>query len=152
MEKEQVMSYFKAIMVASTFLIAGINHAAAAPQEITVYKSPWCGCCTAWSEHMRENGFKVTEIKREGMDTIKRDLGVPEKLESCHTAKVGGYVVEGHVPAADVKRLLKEKPKAKGLSVPGMPMGSPGMEQGNEKDRYTVIIYGDEGMGAFARH
>jgi hypothetical protein len=152
MGKEQIMSYLKSIAIASAFFLAGLAHASAAQQEITVYKSPWCRCCTAWSEHMRENGFKVTEIKREDMDTIKRELGVPEQLESCHTAMIDGYVVEGHVPADDVKKLLTERPKAKGLSVPGMPMGSPGMEQGNQKDRYTVIIYGDEGMGAFARH
>ncbi len=120
--------------------------------EVTVYKSPWCGCCTAWSEHLRENGFTVKEIKREDMDSVKRDLGVPERLESCHTATVEGYVIEGHVPASDIRRLLKEKPNAKGLSVPGMPIGSPGMEQGDQKDRYTTVIFGDEGLGAFARH
>jgi hypothetical protein len=120
--------------------------------EVKVYKSPWCGCCTAWSEHMRDNGFSVTEIKREDMDSIKRDLGVPNQLESCHTAMVEGYIVEGHVPADDVKRLLAEKPKAKGISAPGMPMGSPGMEQGDEKDPYTVVMFGEDGMKVFARH
>lgn len=120
--------------------------------EVTVYKSPYCGCCTAWSEHMRENGFEVTEIKRDDMDSIKRDMGVPEQLESCHTAVVDGYIIEGHVPADDVIKLLKERPKAKGLSVPGMPIGSPGMEQGDHKDRFVTIMFDDTGLRAFARH
>jgi len=146
------MTYLKTLAIALAVIFFSPLSTAHASSEITVYKSPYCGCCTAWSEHLRENGFKVTEIKREDMDTVKRDLGVPERLESCHTAMVDGYVIEGHVPAGDIKRLLEEKPKAKGLSVPGMPIGSPGMEQGDQKDRYVTIIFDDDNMSAFARH
>jgi len=145
------MNFFKVMLIGATFVMMAAFQSASAT-EVKVYKSPWCGCCTAWSEHMRENGFTVTEVKREDMDSIKRELGVPERLESCHTAMIDGYIVEGHVPADDVKRLLAEKPKAKGLSAPGMPMGSPGMEQGGQKDRYNVVIFGDDGMKVFARH
>lgn len=145
------MKFFKVMWIGAAFVMMAAFQSADAT-EVKVYKSPWCGCCTAWSEHMRESGFTVTEVKREDMDTIKRELGVPERLESCHTAMIEGYIVEGHVPADDVKRLLAEKPKAKGLSAPGMPMGSPGMDQGDQKDRYNVVIFGDEGMKIFARH
>ncbi len=134
----------------ATLLFSPMAHAD--NPKVTVYKSPYCGCCTAWSEHLRDNGFDVTEIKREDMTSVKTKLGVPAQLESCHTAMVDGYVIEGHVPADDIKRLLKERPDAHGLSVPGMPIGSPGMEQGDHKDRYTTVIFGKEGMGAFARH
>jgi len=145
------MKFFKIMWITTLFFTATAFQLAHAT-EITVYKSPWCGCCTAWSEHMRENGFTVTEIKREDMQSIKQELGVPQALESCHTAEVEGYIVEGHVPADDVKRLLAEKPKAKGLSAPGMPVGSPGMEQGEDKDRYNVVLFGDKGMKVFSRH
>ncbi|WP_419797790.1 MAG: DUF411 domain-containing protein [Terasakiella sp.] len=146
------MTYLRLFSILGVFLMsAAFTHAHAT--DVTVYKSPYCGCCTAWSEHMRDNGFTVTEIKREDMDTIKKEMGVPEQLESCHTAMIDGYVVEGHVPADDVKRLLKERPKAKGLSAPGMPMGSPGMEQGGMKDRYVTVLFDeDDNMSAFARH
>ncbi|SCA57000.1 conserved exported hypothetical protein [Candidatus Terasakiella magnetica] len=146
------MTYFKIFSLLALLLFSAPSHAGQGA-EIKVFKSPYCSCCTAWSEHLRENGFDVSEIKRDDMEAVKRQLGVPQQLESCHTALIDGYVIEGHVPADDIKRLIKERPKgAKGLSVPGMPIGSPGMEQGNHKDKYTTIIFGPEGMGAFARH
>ncbi|WP_135081885.1 DUF411 domain-containing protein [Terasakiella sp. SH-1] len=121
--------------------------------QIKVFKSPYCGCCTAWSEHLRQNGFKVEEILQDDMAAVKRLLGVPTQLESCHTAIVDGYVIEGHVPANDIKRLLEERPKqAKGLSVPNMPIGSPGMEQGEHKDKYDTILFGSQGTKTFASH
>lgn len=120
--------------------------------DVTVYKSPYCGCCTAWSTHLRESGFRVKEIKHDDMDSIKRMLGVPQPLESCHTAMVDGYVIEGHVPASDIKRLLAERPKSRGLSTPGMPIGSPGMEQGDHKEPYAVIQFGQGEMTVFSRH
>ncbi|MEQ9574884.1 MAG: DUF411 domain-containing protein, partial [Rhodospirillales bacterium] len=105
--------------------------AAAFAAEITVYKSPYCGCCGAWVTHMKDHGHDVKTVEMEDLTTIKKMTGVAEALQSCHTAVVDGYVIEGHVPAADVARLLREKPKAKGLAVPGMPVGSPGMEGPN---------------------
>lgn len=117
----------------------------AAPIEITVYRSPTCGCCGKWMEHMRQNGFAVKEIPTEDMDAIKRQHGVPDNLKSCHTALTGAYVVEGHVPAGDVKALLKNKPEAVGLSAPGMPKGSPGMEMGAKKDPYAVVQFDKAG-------
>jgi len=120
--------------------------------EITVYKSPSCGCCGNWVDHVRDNGFSVKVVNREDLTSIKRENGVPSVLQSCHTALVDGYVVEGHVPANDIIRLLTEKPKARGLAVPGMPIGSPGMEQGDEKEPYPVVIFGDSGMDVYARY
>ncbi|MBC8445162.1 MAG: DUF411 domain-containing protein [Rhodospirillaceae bacterium] len=120
--------------------------------DITVYKSPTCGCCAGWVDHMKENGFSVAVKEREDLSPIKSHYGVPENLESCHTAEVEGYTIEGHVPASDVLRLLAERPKARGLAVPGMPIGSPGMEMGNEKEPYPVVIFGEDGQFIYARH
>lgn len=119
--------------------------ALAKPVEMTVYRSPSCSCCGRWLEHMKKNGFAVKDIKTEEMDRIKREQGVPEALQSCHTALVGGYVVEGHVPAGDVAELLKKQPKAAGLTVPGMPMGTPGMEMGAKKDPFAVLEFDKDG-------
>jgi len=119
---------------------------------ITVYRDPNCGCCTKWIEHLIKHGFLVTDRKSDEMSEVKRGLGVPEKLESCHTGVVNGYVIEGHVPAADIQRLLKEKTKVAGLAVPGMPMGSPGME-GPRTDRYDVVSFDKAGnTKVFAKH
>ena len=121
--------------------------------EITVYKTPWCGCCGNWVSHLRDNGFSVTVKEREDLDPIKRKHGVPENLGSCHTATVEGYTVEGHVPAREIQRMLAERPKARGLAVPGMPTGSPGMESNDPPDRYEVILFDDSGKGGvYARY
>jgi hypothetical protein len=117
----------------------------AAPTEITVYKSPSCGCCAKWVEHMQGAGFKVTVKDVDDVAPVKREMGVPASLESCHTGVVGGYVVEGHVPADLVQRVLREKPKLAGLAVPGMVTGSPGMEMGARKDPYDVIAFDRSG-------
>ncbi len=117
---------------------------AAAPPEMTVFKTKTCGCCAKWVEHMRANGFKVIVNEVESTAPYRNKYGVPERLQSCHTAIVRGYTLEGHVPAADVHRLLKEMPTAKGLAVPGMPMGSPGME-GPRSDAYSVLLFGVDG-------
>ncbi|MCC4115486.1 DUF411 domain-containing protein [Aromatoleum toluclasticum] len=125
----------------------------AAGEEVVMYKDPNCGCCGKWAEHMREAGFKVKEVRSSDMGTIKREAGVPQAQTSCHTAKVGGYFVEGHVPAADVKRLLAEKPKVVGISAPGMPQGSPGMEGPYPADRYKVVSVAADGKtSVFASH
>lgn len=126
----------------------------AALPPMVVYKSPTCGCCKLWVEHVQKSGFKVSVIETEEMNPIKLKLGVPAGLGSCHTAKVGGYFVEGHVPASDVKRLLKEKPDALGITVPGMPMGSPGMEvPSGETQPYAVIQVNKDGSrDVFSTH
>ncbi len=110
----------------------------AALEPVTVYKSPTCGCCSKWVRHLQDNGFEVDAVNRNDMNSIKSQAGVPRQLASCHTAIIGGYVIEGHVPAADIKRLLNGRPAVAGLTVPGMPMGSPGME-GPRQDRYNVL-------------
>ena len=112
--------------------------------DIVVYKSPTCGCCGKWVEHMESAGFSVDVENMHDVAPIKRELGVPGRMQSCHTSKVGDYFVEGHVPADLVKQLLADKPDIKGLTVPGMPMGSPGME-GPRKDPYNVIAIEKDG-------
>jgi hypothetical protein len=126
-------------------------HAQYALPTVTSYKSPTCGCCGEWEKHMRANGFKVTAKNVSDMTSLKRTYGVPQSLSSCHTARVGDYLIEGHVPAEDVKRLVRERPKVAGIAVPGMPMGSPGMEQGAPVP-YATIAFGTSGTSVFARH
>jgi hypothetical protein len=114
------------------------------PVRITVYKSPTCGCCDAWVDHMREHGFEVATEDMYDVMPLKREHGLPLHLTSCHTTLVDGYVVEGHVPASVVRRLLAERPAVKGIAVPGMPMGSPGME-GFRTERYNVLTFDEAG-------
>ena len=118
----------------------------AAPRQtkITVYKDPSCGCCKNWIEHLKKHGYAVDAKDTPDMAEVKRTLGVPDALTSCHTAVVNGYLIEGHVPATDIARLLKEKPKVAGLAVPGMPMGSPGME-GPRQQHYQVLSFDKNG-------
>jgi hypothetical protein len=124
----------------------------AVPPSILVYKSPSCGCCKAWMDHLSQNGFKVTGKDMDDVQPMKDEVGLPAKLASCHTAIVDGYVIEGHVPAADIQRLLKERPKIVGLSAPGMPPSSPGMDQPG-KVPYDVIAFDAKGTTTvFARH
>ncbi len=119
-----------------------VSRAQTAAPMVTVYKSPTCGCCSKWIEHMRSNGFEVKSTDVEDVSSIKTANGVPPEAGSCHTALVGGYVLEGHVPADSVKRLLSEKPKVAGLAVPGMPIGSPGMEvPSGQVQRYDVVSF-----------
>lgn len=124
-------------------LLAAIGPGDQAP-VITVYKSATCGCCGAWIEHMEENGFSATAQNVDDLAAIKRRFGVPDALQSCHTGLVAGYVVEGHVPADLVKRLLAEKPSGLGIAVPGMPIGSPGME-GGTPEKYDVLLFDNRG-------
>ena len=112
---------------------------------IRVHKTPWCGCCGDWVAHLEANGFEVTVVEQEDLTPVKDLLGVPRPLGSCHTAQVDGYVIEGHVPAADIRRLLLERPDGvRGLAVLGMPVGSPGMEMGDRRDPYDVVAFGDD--------
>jgi hypothetical protein len=121
---------------------------------VTVYKDPSCGCCTKWVEHLRTAGLRPTVHDRADMDALKDSLGVPSALRSCHTAVAGKYVIEGHVPADDLRRLVARAPKGVlGIAVPGMPAGSPGMEMGTRRDRFDVIAFSATGTtSVFARH
>ncbi|MEM7611040.1 MAG: DUF411 domain-containing protein [Pseudomonadota bacterium] len=120
--------------------------------KITVHKSPSCGCCKVWIEHLKLEGFVVEALNSDDMNAVKTERGVPRSLASCHTAVIDGYTVEGHVPADDIKRLVAEKPDAKGLAVPGMPIGSPGMEIGDRIDPYDVILFGDAALRVYASY
>ena len=121
---------------------------------VEVFKTPTCGCCSLWVEHMRKNGFNVRTTDMNDVSEIKKSRGVPDQVQSCHTAVVNGYVVEGHVPAADVHRLLKEKPAIVGIAVGGMPVGSPGMEYpGTKAQPYNVMSFDKSGTTrVFAKH
>ena len=118
--------------------------AAAKEPIITVYKDASCGCCKSWIEHLIKHGYRVDAKDSPDMTEVKRSLGIPDELSACHTGVVNGYLIEGHVPAADIARLLREKPKVAGLAVPGMPMGSPGME-GPRKQHYQVLSFDKAG-------
>lgn len=120
--------------------------------DVHVWKSPTCGCCTAWADHMRKAGFVVNITEVDDTGPTRKRLGMPAKLGSCHTALVGGYVLEGHVPADDVKRLLRNKTAGLGLSVPGMPVGSPGMEMGPRLDPYDVLLVQRDGSTSVFSH
>jgi hypothetical protein len=123
----------------------------AAGPVINIYKSEYCGCCVEWVKHLKANGFTVNSKNVENPSDYREKGGIPNALGSCHTGMVGGYAIEGHVPASEIKRLLKEKPAAKGLAVPAMPMGSPGME-GPRKDPYDVLLVQANGRTAVYKH
>jgi hypothetical protein len=121
---------------------------------MVVHKSPTCGCCLAWADQMQAAGFEVDLRDVDDVAPIKQALGVPASSASCHTAQVGGYFIEGHVPAADIRRLLEERPDARGLAVPGMPVGSPGMEvpSGARQPYEVLLVHSDGSTTVFARH
>ncbi len=138
----------------AVLLAAGLalgSGASADPAEVRVYKSPTCGCCSKWIDHLKQNGFSVRATDVPDVTPIKAENGLPRPLASCHTAFVGGYLVEGHVPAGDIRRLLRERPDVAGLAVPGMPIGSPGME-GPNPERYRVFSFGSDGVSVFSTH
>jgi hypothetical protein len=137
--------------------IFGVTPVAAAdtPSSIEVWKSTTCECCGAWVKHLEANGFtvKVNDADTSALAALKRQAGIGDKLASCHTAKIDGYVIEGHVPSSDIKRLVAERPDAIGLTAPGMPIGSPGMEQGGEFEPYDVLLIRKDGATeVFAKH
>ncbi|MCP5269382.1 MAG: DUF411 domain-containing protein [Zoogloeaceae bacterium] len=142
----------KLLSISLAVLFLGSSLAQAADQEVEVYKSPYCGCCGGWVKHMEDNGFKVKTHNVDDVSAARAKLGMPEKYGSCHTARIGNYLIEGHVPAADVKRLLKEKPKAVGLAAPGMPGGSPGMESAPAQPYEVFLVEKNGGAKVFARH
>ena len=141
------MADFDAKMTRRCVLIAGAASllqtgalSAATEALITVHKDPTCGCCSGWVQHLHDAGFVTKALDTGDIDAVKRRLGVPDDLAACHTAEVVGYIIEGHVPAAALKRFLAEKPNATGLAVPGMPIGSPGME-GGRPEKYDVVLF-----------
>ena len=142
------------LQILSATLVAGVPARLAAqatapstgPTPITIWKSPTCGCCKQWVTHMETNGFRPSVSDVADVAPFKRKYGVPASLESCHTAVVGGYTIEGHVPADVIRQALKEKPAIAGLAVPGMPVGSPGMEvPGGRKDKYDIVAFDKAG-------
>jgi len=144
----------RTFLIAAAALVAGAA-GANPPPTLTVARSPACGCCGAWIEHMRAAGFEVEvhELAPDALADLKRRVGLRPEHASCHTATVQGYVVEGHVPAADVERLLAERPQGLGLAVPGMPVGSPGMEMGDRREPFDTLLIGVDGRArVFARH
>lgn len=134
---------------ASTIVLTGPTRAQVRPAVI-LHKEPACGCCTGWAHHLDRAGFTVTAIDAADMVAVKARLGVPHDLQSCHTAEIGRYVIEGHIPANAIERLLVEAPDARGLAVPGMPVGSPGME-GGAAEVYDVVLFGPKGHRVFGR-
>jgi len=129
-----------------TFLVVGLlivnaRIQAETADDITVYRSPTCTCCEKWLAHLKQNNFAIKDIVTNDIQAIKTKYGVTAEMASCHTAIINGYVVEGHVPADDIKAMLKTKPKITGIAVPGMPLGTPGMEMGGKKDAYNVMSF-----------
>ena len=144
------------VLAAGMFWCAAVGTKVVAAERlptIKVHRDPSCGCCGAWVAHVRASGFTAEVIETTAIAQVKNRLGVPQSLASCHTAEVGRYVIEGHVPAAAIRRLLIERPQAKGLAVVGMPVGSPGMEvEGSAPETYSVILFGPSGQRTFARY
>ncbi|HWP19542.1 MAG TPA: DUF411 domain-containing protein [Burkholderiaceae bacterium] len=128
--------------------VPGLVRAQRQKPSIEVWKSESCGCCHEWVAHLERNGFRVKVNDVAGPSEYREKFGMPDRYGSCHTAKVDGYVLEGHVPAREIHRLLKERPKALGLAVPGMPVGSPGMEVGSRKDPYDVLLVAHDGRAS----
>ena len=137
-------------LIASSAVLAATRPGAEPAMTITVWKDPSCGCCRGWVEHLRRNGFSVAVIDTTDVHAIKTERGVPAALASCHTAEIGRYTVEGHVPAAAIRRLLAESPEALGLAAPGMPIGSPGME-GGTPEVYEVLLFGERPASVYGR-
>lgn len=143
---------FRAFPLLLALLVGAGSAWAQSATQVEVFKSPYCGCCEKWIEHMQKNGFKVNAHNVNDVPAARKSLGMPDRVGSCHTAKVGGYLIEGHVPAADTQRLLKEKPKAVGLAAPGMPQGSPGMETATAVPYETLLVQADGSTTIFAKH
>jgi hypothetical protein len=150
-----VLALFTLVVAGAAFAFVRAQQATSTAESVVVYKTATCGCCGVWVDHLRSNGFSVVthDVSPEELSTIAREAGVSAGLGSCHTAKVGGYAVEGHVPAADITRLLKERPDVAGIAVPGMPVGSPGMEMGDRVDPYNVVAFTKDGRrSVFAQY
>lgn len=148
MHKSSNMTRRSALGLLIAVSIVPQSSAAAQTSAVLVHKDPNCGCCDGWVRHLKSAGFAVTVEQAADLQVVRKRLGVPVDLAACHTAEIAGYVVEGHVPASAVRRLLEERPIATGVAVPGMPAGSPGMEGGTPK-RYAVVLFGPEGRRSY---
>lgn len=137
-QQGDLMRYVQILVFCLMSMIANVQ---AKTTDITVYASKTCGCCHQWVKHLESNGFAVKTELLDDVSAIKTKYKIPPQMQSCHTAVVNGYLVEGHVPAANIKKMISTKPKTRGIAVPGMPIGSPGMEQGNYKEPYSVINF-----------
>jgi hypothetical protein len=133
-------------------LLSATSTWAASATPIEVFKSPYCACCEKWITHLQEHGFKVKAQNVNDVSAFRRSVGMPDRYVSCHTARIGSNVIEGHVPATDIRRLLAEKPKALGLAVPSMPPGSPGMESTKPIPYETLLVQADGSYRTFAKH
>lgn len=150
MKRPAIFSGLSALVIS---LMAGSFALADTLPSVTMYKDPNCGCCDGWADHMKAAGFQVDIKIENNMSQIKTHAGIAPQLASCHTAMVNGYIVEGHVPASAVKKMLETRPEITGLAVPGMPTGSPGMEiEGQEDDIYHVIAFDQQKAGSFGRY
>ena len=149
-----MLKAFRTTLAAPLLLLLAACSGAAQAASYTMFRDPSCGCCTKWADHVHEaTEADVAVVDHPDMQALKDEHGVPADLRSCHTMIVDGYVIEGHVPAADIARLLEERPEGvRGLAVPGMPIGSPGMEMGDRTQPYQVIAFGDAGLGVFASY
>ncbi len=147
-----MLSTISALLLAGCFTLHAHPEANADPQVIQVYKSPVCGCCQRWVDYVRKRGYKVEVSNVLDVKSVKRELGVPSEAEACHTAIVGGYFIEGHVPVEDISRLLDERPNIAGLAVPGMPAGPPGMEGPDAQPYWVLAVQKDGKLEAFASH
>lgn len=150
MAKNSIVTRRDALAICAVGLVAPAYAASAEMPTVIVHKDPNCGCCGGWVKHLMDEGFAVKVYETSQLQAVRKRLGVPGDLAACHTAEIGGYVVEGHVPAAAVRRLLNERPEAVGLAVPGMPVGSPGME-GGKPVAYEVVLFGASGSRIFMR-
>ncbi|MCD2452118.1 MAG: DUF411 domain-containing protein [Methylicorpusculum sp.] len=148
--KSVLKPHFRSLLL--VFLVSTGSAWAQAETQVEVLKSPQCGCCGKWINHLQQNGFQVNTHEVNDVPAAREKLGMPDRLGSCHTARVGDYVIEGHVPAADIQRLLKEKPQTLGLAVPSMPPGSPGMETAKPVPYETLLVQADGSPRVFARH
>ena len=141
------------MIVAGLMALPTVYASDATVKDIVVYKNPDCGCCTKWVRYLEQNNYNVTIEDTRDVQAVKRRLGVPEKLAACHTAVIDGYVIEGHITHRDIKRLLLFRPDVTGIAVPGMPVGTPGMEMGDTVESYDVISFDEQGrMEIFSAH
>src|SRR5688572_13354399 len=147
MRKQSFVIVAAAAALGTAAFVAAQPKPVSSRTPIVVYKTPTCGCCGMWVEHMRQNGFQpeVHDVSAAQVRAVSKAAGLSEEGTSCHTAKIGSYIVEGHVPASDVHRMLKEKPAIAGIAAPGMPVGSPGMEMGGRTERYDVVAFTKDG-------
>lgn len=155
MSTKRIAGIAGAFVILAAGIVAAQTKPVSSRPSAMVYKTSTCGCCKLWVDHLRANGFTVEakDVSSTEVRAVSKAAGLPDNGVSCHTAKIGNYVVEGHVPAADIQRMLKEKPAIAGIAAPGMPMGSPGMEQGGMKEPYDVVAFTKDGkMTVYSKH